>query len=81
MRRLGSPSVAPDGRLAAYQVRETDLAANKGITRLWLLDLSRKGAVPVRVAGPAAANQHDARFSADGRWLYFFSNTSGIDQL
>lgn len=80
MRRLGSPSVAPDGRWAAYQVRETDLAANKGVTRLWLLDLSRRGAAPLRVAGAPDKNQHDAHFSADGK-LYFLSNASGTDQL
>jgi len=81
MRRLGAPTVSPDGRWAAYQVRETDLAANKGRTHLWLLDLSRKGTAPAAIAAPADKNQHDARFSGDGKWLYFLSNASGSDQI
>ena len=48
MRRLGAPAVSPDGNWAVYQLRETDLAANRGRTDLWLLDLRRAGAQPVQ---------------------------------
>ena len=36
---------------------------------------------PVRIASAPEHNEHDARFSADGRWLYYLSNASGSDQL
>ena len=42
--RLAAPAVSPDGRWAVYQLRETDLEANRGRTDLWLLDLGRRRA-------------------------------------
>ena len=81
MRRLAAPTVSPDGNWAAYQLRETDLEANRGRLDLWLLDLRRAGAEPVRIASTPEHNEHDPRFSADGRWLYYLSNASGSEQL
>jgi dipeptidyl aminopeptidase/acylaminoacyl peptidase len=81
MRRLAAPAVSPDGRWAVYQLRETDLAANRGRTDLYLLDLRDPGAQPVKIASAPDHNEHDPRFSADGRWIYYLSNASGSDQL
>ena len=81
LRRIGAPTASPDGRWLVYQLRETDLAANRGRTDLWLLDLARAGAAPVRIASAPEHNEHDPRFSADGRSLYYLSNQSGSDQL
>ena len=47
MRRLGAPSVSPDGNWAVYQLSETDLAANRRRNDLCLLDLRHAGAAPV----------------------------------
>lgn len=80
MKRLGAPVVSPDGRWAAYQVRETDLPANRGRTDLYLHDLQGR-AQPVKIASLPQHNEHDPRFSADGRHLYFLSNQSGSEQL
>ena len=81
MRRVGAPAVSPDGRWLVYQLRETDLAANRGRTDLWLLDLSRPNAPAVKIASTAQFNEAEPRFSADGRWVYFLSNRSGDDQV
>jgi dipeptidyl aminopeptidase/acylaminoacyl peptidase len=81
MRRLSAPVVSPDGRWAVYQLRETDLEGNRGRTDLWRLDLTRSGAEPARIASTDEHNEHDPRFSADGRWIYYLSNASGSDQL
>ncbi|HEY0114647.1 MAG TPA: S9 family peptidase [Allosphingosinicella sp.] len=81
MKRIAAPAVSPDGRWLVYQLRETDLAANRGRTDLWLLDLNRPGAPAVKIASAAQHNEHDPRFSADGGWLYFLSNSSGDDQV
>jgi dipeptidyl aminopeptidase/acylaminoacyl peptidase len=81
MRRVGAPAVSPDGRWLVYQLRETDLAANRGRTDLYLLDLSRPGAEAVRIASTPEHNEHDPRFAADGRFLYYLSNASGADQI
>jgi dipeptidyl aminopeptidase/acylaminoacyl peptidase len=81
LRRIAAPAVSPDGSRVVYQMRETDLPANRGRTDLWLLDLDRAGAEPVLIASLPEHNEHDPRFSADGRWIYFLSNASGSDQL
>jgi dipeptidyl aminopeptidase/acylaminoacyl peptidase len=81
LRRLAAPAVSPDGAWAVYQLRETDLEANRGRTDLWLVDLRTADAAPVRIASAPEHNEHDARFSADGRWLYYLSNASGSEQL
>ena len=81
MRRIAAPAVSPDGNWAVYQLRETDLEGNRGRTDLWLLDLRRAGAEPVRIASSPQHNEHDPRFSPDGRWIYYLSNASGSDQL
>jgi dipeptidyl aminopeptidase/acylaminoacyl peptidase len=81
LRRMGAPAVSPDGNWAVFQLRETDLEANRGRTDLFLLDLRSPNAQPVKIASQPQYNEHDARFSADGRWLYYLSNASGSDQI
>ena len=81
MKRVGAPAVSPDGRWLVYQLRETDLQANRGRTDLWLVDLRAPNAAAVRIASAPEHNEHDPRFSADGRWLYYLSNQSGADQI
>lgn len=81
MRRLGAPAVSPDGNMVVYQLSETDLAANRRRTDLWLLDLRAPNAAAVRIASQPEHNEHDARFSPDGHWIYYLSNASGKDQI
>jgi dipeptidyl aminopeptidase/acylaminoacyl peptidase len=81
MRRLAAPAASSDGRWLVYQLSETDLEANKRRNDLFLLDLRAKGAQPVRIASAPDKSEHDAHFSADGRWLYYLSSASGSDQL
>ena len=81
MRRIAAPVAAPDGTWIAYQLRETDLEANKGRTDLWLLNIGAKGAAPVKIASVADKNEHDPKFSPDGKFLYYLSNASGGDQV
>ena len=81
LRRIGAPIVSPDGNWVVYQLRETDLEANRGRIDLWLLDLRRANAEPVRIAWTPEHNEHDPRFSADGRALYYLSGASGSEQL
>ena len=81
MRRLSEPAVSPDGRQAAYQLRETDLDANKGRNDIWLADLAKRGAEPVRFASLPDKNETAPAFAPDGRALYFLSDRSGSDQV
>ncbi|MBA3677172.1 MAG: S9 family peptidase [Sphingosinicella sp.] len=80
-RRIAAPVVSPDGKWLAYQLRETDMAANRGRNDLWLLDLGRKNAEPVRIASVPDKNEYDPSFSANGKSLYYLSDASGSAQL
>src|SRR5688572_7199850 len=80
LRRLTDPQVSPDSRRVVYVLRETDLAANKGRTDLWLLDLSGPNAQPRRLAAHEA-NDSSPRWAPDGRTIYFLSTRSGTSQV
>src|SRR6185369_11733189 len=78
MHRLGAPEVSADGKWAVFTISDTDLAKNKRINTLNLLDLSKPGAAPHPVAG--AEKGHDAILDADGD-LWFLMAVDGQDQL
>ncbi|TAL86596.1 MAG: S9 family peptidase [Rhodanobacter sp.] len=77
MDRVSDPQLSPDGRYAAFSVRSTDYAANKGVNAIYVLDLAGNGARPVKVVDKGSA----ARWSADGRSLYFLAPSHGVSQL
>src|SRR4051794_37340276 len=64
MHRMGAPEVSPDGKIAVFTLSDTDWAKNKRVNRLYQLDLTAKGAMPVPIAG--ADKGHDAMFAGDG---------------
>ena len=76
MDRVSDPQLSPDGSRAAFAVRETDWTANKGVTSVWTLDLSKPGAAPQKIM-----QGESPRWSADGKTLYFLSDKSGSTQL
>lgn len=80
LNRIAEPAVSRDGRMAAYALRETDLAANRGRWDLFLLDLAKPGAKPVRFQADPA-NDSSPAFSPDGKTLYFLSSRSGSAQV
>jgi len=77
MERVSDPQLSPDGRHAAFSVRSTDYAANKGVNAIYVLDLERKGAQPVKVVEKGSS----ARWSADGKSLYFVAPAKDVAQL
>jgi len=81
MKRLSAPTASPDGSMIAYQLRETDLKANKGRTDLYLLKLGSADAQPVSFASKPDKNEHDPAFAPDGKSIYYISNESGSDQI
>jgi dipeptidyl aminopeptidase/acylaminoacyl peptidase len=76
MDRVGDPQLSPDGRYAAFDVRSTDYAANKGDHAIYVLDVD-KGGAPVKVVAKGSS----VRWSADGRSLYFLAAAKGVSQL
>lgn len=76
MDRVSDPQLSPDGRHAAFGVRSTDYDANKGVGAVYVLDLDKDGQ-PVKVVDKGSS----ARWSADGRSLYFVAPAKGVAQL
>ena len=77
MDRVGDPQLSPDGRYAAFGVRSTDYAANKGVNAVYVLDLATSDSQPVKVVEKGGS----ARWSADGQSLYFVAPADGVAQL
>jgi dipeptidyl aminopeptidase/acylaminoacyl peptidase len=80
MDRVSDPQISADGSRVVFSVRTTDYDANKGLTSLWLLDLKTAGASPHRLTAPEL-NAGTARFSPDGKTIYYLAAESGVTQL
>jgi len=79
--RVASPVLSPNGRKVVFAVRQTDFAANKGKTRLWVEDLSARDAAPPVRFTAEGFNVNSPAFSPDGATVYFLSAKSGSMQL
>lgn len=79
LERLGAPAIAPNGAQVLYDVRSTDLAANRGAHAMWLAALG--GSSLTLRLGVSDGGATDAQWSADGRWIYFLSGRSGASQV
>jgi dipeptidyl aminopeptidase/acylaminoacyl peptidase len=77
MERISDPQVSPDGKRVLFNVRVTDMAANKGRTDLWTIGVDGSGL--------ARLTDHEAS-DVNGRWLpdgsvVFLSSRSGSMQV
>src|SRR5262245_24247768 len=79
LKRVSEPALSKDGKTVIYTVRETDMAANRGRTDLWSLDVATKGARPRRLT-THPDNDGSAQWSNDGS-IYFLSERSGSSQV
>jgi dipeptidyl aminopeptidase/acylaminoacyl peptidase len=77
LRRVSEPQLGPDGTKLIYNVRTTDLAANKGSGQIVLLDL-RSGD---RRQLTSAGSNSNGRWSPDGSRVAFVSSRSGAPQI
>ncbi len=68
--RVSDPQISTDATRVAYQLRETDYAANKGKNSIWVLDLKERNSKPLRLTdnGVGATSP---RWSPDGTTVYF----------
>jgi dipeptidyl aminopeptidase/acylaminoacyl peptidase len=72
MDRVSDPQISPDGKRVAYQLRETDYDANKGVNSIWVVDLGGKSEPLEWTVGPLPAAS-SPRWSPDGKYLYVLS--------
>jgi dipeptidyl aminopeptidase/acylaminoacyl peptidase len=76
--RASEPRLSPDGRHVAFTLRETDLAADRGRSDLWLVPAA--GGEPRRLT---ASEENDTApdWAPDGAGLYFLSARAGSTQV
>src|SRR5215211_7706940 len=77
IRRVSDPQLSPDGKWIAYTITDTDKAANRRTTRMYLI--SAKGGEVQQLLNGEAASQ--PRWSPDGSKLAFISAKSGAPQI
>jgi dipeptidyl aminopeptidase/acylaminoacyl peptidase len=70
MKRLGSPTLSPDGKTALFTVQEWSVEKDKSTTNLWLVDVG--SATPRRLTTAQAGDLAPA-WSPDGRQVAFVS--------
>jgi dipeptidyl aminopeptidase/acylaminoacyl peptidase len=78
MDRISDPQVSPDGKSVLFNVRVTDLAANKGRTDLWVVGIDGRG---LRRLTDHEAADVNGRWMPDGRSIVFLSGRSGSMQV
>jgi dipeptidyl aminopeptidase/acylaminoacyl peptidase len=78
--RVSDPQVSPNGRHVVYVQRETDLAANRGRSDLWLVDIGG-GSPKARRLTQHSSNDTHPRWSVDGTSIYFLSSRTGSQQI
>ena len=78
MKRIGEPSLSPDGRWIAFTLTTADPEKNKNLSDLWIIGTDGKG---LRRLTNDPASDHSATWTPDGRWILFESNRSGASQI
>ncbi len=77
MRRIGSAEVSADGKVVLYTVTDYSMAENRGVTRIYTLDL--EAGVTTELTD-TSSNNTAARWGGDGA-IWFLSNRSGAMQV
>ena len=78
MDRISDLQVSPDGTRVVFNLRSTDLEANRGRTDIWMVGADGRG---LRRLTSNPASDFNARWSPDGKFIYFLSTRSGSSQV
>jgi dipeptidyl aminopeptidase/acylaminoacyl peptidase len=78
MDRLSDPQVSPDGKWIVFVLRETDLAANRGRTDLWLVGTDGTG---LRRLTSHPQGDSNPRWAPDSKSVFFISTRSDSSQV
>ncbi len=80
LERVSDPQLSPDGRHLVYSLRQTDMAADRGVMSLWIVDVETTDSAPRRLL-PDDVSGHHPRWSTDGEAVLFLSSQSGSAQV
>jgi dipeptidyl aminopeptidase/acylaminoacyl peptidase len=78
MDRISDLQVSPDGGWIVFQLRKTDLEANKGRAALWLVDTNGKG---LRRLTSHPSDDTNPRWAPDSESIWFVSDRSDSSQV
>ena len=78
MSRAGGAALSPDGRTLLYQQTDYSMDENRGVTTLHTEALDTKQVADLT---DGSSNNLAARWSADGKTIYFLSDRSGSMQV
>jgi dipeptidyl aminopeptidase/acylaminoacyl peptidase len=77
VKRVGAPSLSPDGRWAAVEVTSYDMKENNSTSDVWLLSTDGRSQ---RALTTHPARDSSPQWSPDGRWIAFTSKREGDEQ-
>jgi dipeptidyl aminopeptidase/acylaminoacyl peptidase len=79
LKRIGEPSVSPDGRWVAFSAVDVTLDANTKTPHLWIVPIG--GGDAKRLTPESGSGEDRIRFSPDGKHVLFESSREGGSQI
>lgn len=75
---LTNPEMSPDGKHVLYQGHSTDWEENRFDTEIWM---SKNDGSPFQLTNNAKKSSNNPRWSPDGQWIAFISDTGDKSQI
>ncbi|MEQ9425772.1 MAG: S9 family peptidase [Cyclobacteriaceae bacterium] len=75
---ITNPQLSPDGRHVLYQGNSTDWEENRFDTEIWM---SRDGGTPFQLTNNPKKSSTNPKWSPDGKWIGFLSDTGDKTQI
>ena len=77
IRRVSEPQISPDGKWIAYTVATPDLETNRTVRNIWIIPAAGGSGRELTRGG----SDQRARWSPDGKEIYFLSSRDGVPEI